>query len=102
MVTLKTDQTTDVAVNGLMGKWLRQGGGDFLIKGNTTGENFRITVRGRGLPPRVPGKGTFAVMQADRVNGTGVRLQFIDFIGGEKSGLLNSRIESPNPESQAT
>ncbi len=34
--------------------------------------------------------------------GSGVRLQFIDFIGREKSGLLNSRIESPDPESQAT
>jgi len=67
-VTLRTDQTTDVAVNGLTGKWLRQGGGDFLIKGNTTGENFRITVKGRGLPPRVPAKGTFAVIEADRVN----------------------------------
>ena len=30
--------------------------------------------------------------------GTGVRLHIIDFIGGEKSGLLNSRIERPDPE----
>jgi hypothetical protein len=66
-LTLTTDQTTEIAVNALAGGWLRHGGGDFQILGNTTGANLRITVRGRGSVTRVPGKGAFKVLEADQV-----------------------------------
>lgn len=62
LVTLKTDQTTDLPPNALAGKTLRQGGRDHQIVASTNGA-LQLVVRGIGLPPRRPAKGRFAVVE---------------------------------------
>lgn len=64
-VTLRTDQRTNLGADALAGKWFRQGGRDFRILSNTSGDTFRLSVTGLGLPARVPGKGKFAVVEQD-------------------------------------
>jgi len=61
-VTLKTDVTSPLPANGLVGKWLSQGGRTFRIIASS-GPPLRLVVLGRGRPSRVPGRGAFTVVE---------------------------------------